>query len=254
MTAVTTQLLGEQQLTAHSSQSRHQQPQPQPQPQAPLPQLHSGSAALVSHGTTSTMPSVLRGASAVAVADEVANGGSNYETRPTGENGHSTTNHSAPSLYKRPSSAPDDKPPDISLLTTGMEDQRPHSERRVKPMLLRSKSEHPGRGIDSGMESNDEQTVANAEDCGTRHGFDGHYQSEDIISQLANVSCAFSLWCNSSPMCTFQPFGCPPCAGFIVMDCQKHIMTLTRILYQSSQGESAHLYFEYPIPRTSVDG
>lgn len=36
--------------------------------------------------------------------------------------------------------------------------------------------------------STDEQTVvAAAEDFGTRHGFDGHYQSEDIISQLANV-------------------------------------------------------------------
>lgn len=54
---------------------------------------------------------------------------------------------------------------------------------------MRSKSEHPSRLLDNSADSsNDEQTVvAGAEDFGTRHGFEGHYQSEDIISQLANV-------------------------------------------------------------------
>ncbi|PSR85765.1 raptor N-terminal caspase like domain-domain-containing protein [Coniella lustricola] len=60
--------------------------------------------------------------------------------------------------------------------------------RPVKPPLQRSRSDHPSRARDSSPEnSNDEQTVvAAADDFGTRHGFDGHYQSEDIISQLAN--------------------------------------------------------------------
>ncbi|ROV93854.1 hypothetical protein VMCG_08829 [Cytospora schulzeri] len=97
---------------------------------------------------------------------------------------NSTSNH------KRPSSAPgDDNKPTNG--TNGV-DQRQTVGRPAKPPLLRSRSEHPshpsrGLTLDTGAESStDEQTIAAAEDFGTRHGFDGHYQSEDIISQLAN--------------------------------------------------------------------
>lgn len=64
---------------------------------------------------------------------------------------------------------------------------------------MRSKSDHPSRGlhVDTSTDSsNDEQTIAAAEDFGTRHGFDGHYQSEDIISQLANVGVSLHV-----PLC-----------------------------------------------------
>lgn len=95
------------------------------------------------------------------------------------------------SSHKRPSSAPGDNPLDtLRPLSTNGLDQRPQTAHRPnKPLLLRSKSDHPSRLVETSADSsNDEQTVvAPAEDFGTRHGFDGHYQSEDIISQLANV-------------------------------------------------------------------
>ncbi|KAL1865889.1 Target of rapamycin complex 1 subunit kog1 [Diaporthe australafricana] len=110
--------------------------------------------------------------------------------RPQTENGfprrNSTSNH------KRPSSAPGDENNKLN----GAHGAEPPqgADRPRKPPLMRSKSDHPSRGlhVDTSTDSsNDEQTIATAEDFGTRHGFDGHYQSEDIISQLANVG-AFS--------------------------------------------------------------
>jgi len=52
----------------------------------------------------------------------------------------------------------------------------------VKPLLLRSKSEH---GVRRGEpeDAPDDQIY----EWGVRHGFEDHYQSEDIISHLANV-------------------------------------------------------------------
>lgn len=106
--------------------------------------------------------------------------------RPQTENGHPRRNST--SNHKRPSSAPGDdnnKPNGAHVADPPQARDRPK-----KPPLMRSKSDHPSRGlrVDTSTDSsNDEQTVAAAEDFGTRHGFDGHYQSEDIISQLANV-------------------------------------------------------------------
>ena len=124
--------------------------------------------------------------------------------RPQTENGHPRRNST--SNHKRPSSAPGDdnnKPNGAH----GADPPQPSSRPR-KPPLMRSKSDHPSRGlhIDTSTESsNDEQTIAAAEDFGTRHGFDGHYQSEDIISQLANVGVSSST--ASRPR---------PCAGRLV--------------------------------------
>lgn len=110
-------------------------------------------------------------------------------TRPRTENGGARRN--SESNHRRPSSAPGDNQHDIGQAITnglGARGTQP-AARPAKPPLLRARSEHPSRRRDSSADSsNDEQTVvAAAEDFGTRHGFDGHYQSEDIISQLANV-------------------------------------------------------------------
>lgn len=104
--------------------------------------------------------------------------------RPQTENGIPRRNST--SSHKRPSSAPGDE----NNKPNGAHSADLPAERPRKPPLMRSKSDHPSRGlhIDTSTDSsNDEQTIAAAEDFGTRHGFDGHYQSEDIISQLANV-------------------------------------------------------------------
>jgi len=57
------------------------------------------------------------------------------------------------------------------------------SLRPPKPPLLRSQSEYAGP-----HREDDEHGDTDDFGWGTRHGFDDHYQSEDIISQLANVS------------------------------------------------------------------
>lgn len=123
--------------------------------------------------------------------------------RPQTENGHPRRNST--SSHKRPSSAPGDdnnKPNGAHVAEAPQARGRPK-----KPPLMRSKSDHPSRGLHldtSTDSSNDEQTVAAAEDFGTRHGFDGHYQSEDIISQLANVG-ASSCPAARSGLCARPP-------------------------------------------------
>lgn len=52
-----------------------------------------------------------------------------------------------------------------------------------KPLLLRSKSEYKPRQVEEHPEPADEQI----QDWGARHGFEEHYQSEQVM-QLANVS------------------------------------------------------------------
>jgi hypothetical protein len=67
----------------------------------------------------------------------------------------------------------------------------PHKRRPVKPLLLRSKSEH---GTRLGESSETEPTEEEQHALGARHGFEDHYQSADIISQLANVGCLILLF------------------------------------------------------------
>lgn len=55
---------------------------------------------------------------------------------------------------------------------------------RPKPHLTRSKSEHAVRTDDQDLDQDNEDIY----NWGARHGFEDHYQSEDIISQLASVS------------------------------------------------------------------
>lgn len=55
--------------------------------------------------------------------------------------------------------------------------------RPVKPMLQRSKSDYVPRHQTDNDDTDDELQV-----WGARHGFEDHYQSEHIITQLASVS------------------------------------------------------------------
>lgn len=67
----------------------------------------------------------------------------------------------------------------------GTQDAAPPT-RPAKPLLQRSQSEYsPRPGPVEDAEPVDEAIP----EWGARHGFEDHYQSEHIISQLANVSC-----------------------------------------------------------------
>lgn len=90
---------------------------------------------------------------------------------------------------RRPSSAPGNKHR-LSIATSFDDSDRDQPRRRPKPPLLRSKSEHFPRNEEAEL-SDDEVYEWSA-----RHGFEDHYQSEDIISQLANVSYYSPLWMN----------------------------------------------------------
>ncbi|KAK0656661.1 raptor N-terminal caspase like domain-containing protein [Cercophora newfieldiana] len=89
---------------------------------------------------------------------------------------------------QRPSSAPGNKPGQVTSFTNGTitddEDDEDDAgpSRPTKPPLLRSKSEHGLRHEHDDGGRMDEEHY----EWGARHGFEDHYQSEDIISQLAN--------------------------------------------------------------------
>lgn len=203
MTAVTTQF-GQRQHTAHhSSSTLRTQPRFSPSNRSSLsatsPRAYK--APVPVHGSPGAMPSAARpssgaGSLTTLAADPPESQTKSSAPRPQTENGlprrNSTSNH------KRPSSAPgDDNKPN----GTNGADQRPSAAagRPAKPPLMRSRSEHPSLQprplrLDTSAESlADDQTIAAVEDFGTRHGFDGHYQSEDIISQLANVGASLLL-------------------------------------------------------------
>lgn len=83
---------------------------------------------------------------------------------------------------RRPTSAPGQRNGNVSLETR--DDIGPHRPRRpTKPLLQRSKSEFGPRPVEE-PEPVEEQIP----EWGAKHGFEDHYQSEHIISQLANVS------------------------------------------------------------------
>ena len=68
----------------------------------------------------------------------------------------------------------------LSIITS--QDDGSDRSQRPKPPLLRSKSDYAVRRDDQ------EHIRGQVLEWGARHGFEDHYQSEDIISQLANVS------------------------------------------------------------------
>lgn len=91
-------------------------------------------------------------------------------------------------LFRRPSSAPDDNNQTSpgTTLNGGQSDDDDHMPvaRPAKAPLTRSKSEY---GLRLERESPTEQVDEEYHDWGARHGFEDHYQSEEVISQLANV-------------------------------------------------------------------
>jgi regulator-associated protein of mTOR len=99
-------------------------------------------------------------------------------------NGRSTSNDATRSDDddQRPLSAPNRRNGSIALETR--DDIEHHQKTRPsKPILLRSKSDYAPRPMED-----PEPTEDDIPEWGARHGFEDHYQSEDIISQLANVS------------------------------------------------------------------
>lgn len=102
------------------------------------------------------------------------------------------SNHDAgPSSSKRPSSAPGVNNNlavgSLSRSSTDVSDSMAPA-RPTKPALLRSKSEYAALRNDE-----EEHTIEERREWGARHGFEDHYQSQDIISQLANVRSSHSL-------------------------------------------------------------
>lgn len=105
--------------------------------------------------------------------------------RQNGSNGTAGIHRSnSASFSRRPSSAPRNNGTEGNTSDDDDEDNR-GSLRPPKPLLLRSQSEYA-----SPHRNQDDADHADNEDYswGARHGFEDHYQSEDIISQLANVS------------------------------------------------------------------
>ncbi|KND87353.1 hypothetical protein TOPH_07981 [Tolypocladium ophioglossoides CBS 100239] len=87
----------------------------------------------------------------------------------------------------RPSSAPGRK--NGAALSAEAKDDMEHEppKRPVKPQLQRSKSDFVPRQAD------DSEPEEEIREWGARHGFEDHYQSDHIISQLVNVRCAFPV-------------------------------------------------------------
>jgi regulatory associated protein of mTOR len=81
---------------------------------------------------------------------------------------------------KRPSTAPGNR--NRPQTDASQDATRPSTARLPKPPLSRSRSEF-GDQRDEPDDVSDEEIY----EWGVRHGFEDHYQSEDIISHLANV-------------------------------------------------------------------
>lgn len=112
---------------------------------------------------------------------------------------------SSASFSRRPSSAPgNNQQQGPSSTQSDDEAERPLVVKKTKPPLLRSQSEYAGSHRQQEDTDHSEQEQY---EWGARHGFEDHYQSEDIISQLANVSWAFFavLLCFISLVFGFQP-------------------------------------------------
>jgi regulatory associated protein of mTOR len=141
---------------------------------------------VIAYGSSNTMPSAagLNGSS--SLAGDLVTASRNAADAVNNDSG------------KRPSSAPGNKDNLVAVAERAERRDLERVKRPVKPLLLRSRSEH-------GLRPDD---VEHAEDdmyaLGARHGFEDHYQSEDIISQLANVSLGLLLFPVSlNTLCTF---------------------------------------------------
>ncbi|KAI1654094.1 raptor N-terminal caspase like domain-containing protein [Daldinia decipiens] len=124
------------------------------------------------NGTSTIMPSRL------------GSNGPTYAIRspelPKGRPRTATDEREPVDFGRRPLTAPGNK---ADPRPSNSHDDSDHNQPRLtvsKPPLLRSKSEHIVRHEDA------DQADEEIYEWGARHGFEDHYQSEDIISQLAN--------------------------------------------------------------------
>ncbi|CAI4211032.1 unnamed protein product [Parascedosporium putredinis] len=108
---------------------------------------------------------------------------------PSQNRGHGPSHQQNQENGLRPSSAPGSRngfirPSQSSSRADSINStQSSPKVRPVKPHLLRSKSEHVLRNDDKALEDSDDEVY----NWGARHGFEDHYQSEDIITQLAST-------------------------------------------------------------------
>lgn len=101
----------------------------------------------------------------------------------TGAAGAGLQRSNSASFSRRPSSAPRANGSGENSTTDADDDETGVVIRPPKPPLLRSQSEYASPHRDDAEQTDNEDF-----EWGARHGFEDHYQSEDIISQLANVS------------------------------------------------------------------
>lgn len=156
-----------------------------PRSRSSIAAADSDSTPLRDHLGPTTSSSTANGSS-VAMPSRLGSSGPTYAARAPefakGRPRTATDERESVDLDRRPLTAPGVK---LQIPSASSRDDSDHDRpKRVisKPPLLRSKSEHIVRRDDA------DQTDEEIYEWGARHGFEDHYQSEDIISQLANVS------------------------------------------------------------------
>ena len=162
---------------------------PQPLEQSKLPHANG----------SLTRPNRNSGPSAVTESNGQQSRGHNHTASATltrrASDGHGSSS-------RRPSSAPGNKGKGtVAFMMGGASDDDDNDDssaprqRRPKAQLIRSKSDF-GLRAEEGDATEDEQNHEPISEWGARHGFEDHYQSEDIISQLANVSTPSRGYCS----------------------------------------------------------
>ncbi|KAI2466775.1 raptor N-terminal caspase like domain-containing protein [Annulohypoxylon bovei var. microspora] len=150
--------------------------------------IDSTSNTLCDHPNSATNPNLpvpVTNGTSTAMPSRLGTGGPIYAARDPepvkGRPRTATEERETVDLDRRPLTAPGNKH-NISLTISHDDSDHDRPSRRVvsKPPLLRSKSEHVVKREDA--DQPDEEIY----EWGARHGFEDHYQSEDIISQLAN--------------------------------------------------------------------
>lgn len=100
--------------------------------------------------------------------------------------------HNSSSSLALPNGAGSSESPGATLAPPSASALQPRPSTASKPMLLRSKSDYVGMLAHTDSDDDDDSQPGsrrkNPYSWGARHGFGDHYESEDIISQLVNVS------------------------------------------------------------------
>ncbi|KAL6889264.1 raptor N-terminal caspase like domain-containing protein [Trichoderma longibrachiatum] len=130
-------------------------------------------------GANGSLPSAAAAAAATTNGNGNGSGGETSRFKVQSAASSDRDSQSNEPVDKRPSSAPGRKNGDAKD-DHSIEPERP--TRPMKPVLQRSKSEYaPRQQVEESDHEEDE-----IREWGARHGFEDHYQSEHIISQLAN--------------------------------------------------------------------